>query len=268
MVGGGAARDDVERAVGERKRLRAADDVGAHARGGVARDDLEPRVAQPPRDVPAARRDVERGRRAGSPGDEPVEVLALAVRIRVDVRLRPVAPRPSTSRGQLHRGLRRLEHGRRHRRFGGAASARIRRPSSAFVPSSRTTIGSSSDISPSAWRIPRATSSQRVIPPKMLKKIAFTCGSFVITERASTTPWASPPPPRSQKFAGRPPANVTTSTVDIVRPGAVAEHADLAVELHVRDVLLARERLERVGGVAVAHLGDLRDDGRARCRRP
>ena len=66
--------------------------------------------------------------------------------------------------------------------------------------------------------MPRATSSQRVMPPKMLKKIAFTCGSRVITESASTTPCASPPPPRSQKLAGRPPAKVTTSTVDIVSP--------------------------------------------------
>ena len=41
------------------------------------------------------------------------------------------------------------------------------------------------------------------------------------------------------------------------QPGAVAEHADLAVELDVRDVLLAGERLERVGGVEVAHLGDV-----------
>ena len=52
----------------------------------------------------------------------------------------------------------------------------------------------------------------------MLKKIARTCGSRVITSSASTTPCASPPPPRSQKLAGRPPTNVTTSTVDIVSP--------------------------------------------------
>ena len=91
----------------------------------------------------------------------------------------------------------------------------------------------------------------------MLKKIAFTWGSRVITESASTTPCASPPPPRSQKFAGRPPAKVTTSTVDIVSPAPLPEHADLAVELHVRHVLLARERLERVGGLDVPHLRDL-----------
>ena len=91
----------------------------------------------------------------------------------------------------------------------------------------------------------------------MLKKIAFTCGSRVITESASTTPCASPPPPRSQKLAGRPPANVTTSTVDIVSPAPFPHTPDLAVELDVGDVLRAGERLERVGGVLVAHLGDL-----------
>ena len=38
--------------------------------------------------------------------------------------------------------------------------------------------------------------------------------------------------------------------------GAVAEDSDLAVELHVRDTLLAGQRLERVGCGDVAHLGD------------
>ena len=66
--------------------------------------------------------------------------------------------------------------------------------------------------------MPRATSSQRVIPPKMLKRIERTCGSREITSSASTTPAAEPPPPRSQKFAGRPPATTTTSTVDIESP--------------------------------------------------
>ena len=39
--------------------------------------------------------------------------------------------------------------------------------------------------------------------------------------------------------------------------GAVAADADLAVELHVGDVLGAGERLERVGRILVAHLRDL-----------
>src|SRR4029077_10953895 len=40
-------------------------------------------------------------------------------------------------------------------RLGSAASARMLRPSSAFVPSRRTTMGSSSPISPTACRMPR-----------------------------------------------------------------------------------------------------------------
>ena len=36
------------------------------------------------------------------------------------------------------------------------------------------------------------------------------------------------------------------------------QHADLAVELDVGDVLRSGERLERVGGILVAHLGDIR----------
>src|SRR5262249_16900312 len=39
---------------------------------------------------------------------------------------------------------------------------------------------------------------------------------------------------------------------------AVGEHADVAVELHVRDVLLARERLDRIGGGRVAPLRNVR----------
>ena len=41
-------------------------------------------------------------------------------------------------------------------------------------------------------------------------------------------------------------------------PGAVREHADVPVELHVRDALLPRERLDRVGGGRVAPLRDVR----------
>ena len=67
--------------VGERQVLGAADDVGLHARRRIERDDLDPRLAQPPRDVPAARRDVERGPRARRPLDEQVEIGALAVRL-------------------------------------------------------------------------------------------------------------------------------------------------------------------------------------------
>ncbi len=79
-------------AVGERHVLGAADHVGVHARSRVAGDDLEPGLAQPPRHVAAAGGDVERGPRALRPRDEQVEVVALPMRVRVDVQIRPVRP--------------------------------------------------------------------------------------------------------------------------------------------------------------------------------
>ena len=45
--------------------------------------------------------------------------------------------------------------------------------------------------------------------------------------------------------------------------GAVREDADVPVELHVRHALLARERLDRVGGGRVAPLRDVRMPGSA-----
>ena len=209
--------------------------------------------------MPAAGRDVERlhagagspTRRAGR-GPAPSRCAAL-----VAVRVRPLATRRPSCR-QLHRALGRLEHRR--------LDVEVRRRSVAQGccgprrHSCRRAARRSAARSPSARapaRIPRATSSQRVIPPKMLKKIERTWSSRVITSSASTTPWASPPPPRSQKFAGRPPATTTTSTVDIDSPAPLPRIPDLAVELDVGDALLAGERLERVGRLDVAHLGDV-----------
>ena len=113
VVRGRPADDDVERAVGERQRLGAADDVGSHPRRGVARHDLEPGLAQPASDVAAAGRHVERGPRARRPLDEQVEIGALPVRVGVDVGLGPLAPDVARHARQLHRALRRLEHRRR-----------------------------------------------------------------------------------------------------------------------------------------------------------
>ena len=54
--------------------------------------------------------------------------------------------------------------------------------------------------------MPFATSSQRVIPPKMLNRTAVTFSSEVITSSAATIASALEPPPASRKFAGSPPA--------------------------------------------------------------
>src|SRR3954470_15860191 len=101
---------------------------------------------------------------------------------------------------------------------GCAASVRIRRPSSAFVPSSRTTIGTVASTWPSASRIPFATTSHRVIPPKMLMNTHRTEGSDKITCSDVDIFSALAPPPMSRKFAARPPACATTSRVDITSP--------------------------------------------------
>ncbi len=56
-----------------------------------------------------------------------------------------------------------------------------------------------------AVTMPFATSSQRVMPPKMLKRIAFTFGSAVTMRSAVTTFSGLDDPPMSRKFAGSPP---------------------------------------------------------------
>src|SRR6266540_6683982 len=101
---------------------------------------------------------------------------------------------------------------------GEAASSRL--PSSALVPSSRTTRGTWS-LSPRrsrASRMPWATRSPRVMPPKMLTSTLRTLGSERITSRPEAIVSAEAPPPTSRKLAALPPAWATTSRVDITRP--------------------------------------------------
>ena len=102
--------------------------------------------------------------------------------------------------------------------------------------------------------IPLAISSQRVIPPKMLNSIAVTFSSEVITSSASTIASAFEPPPASRKLAGL----AARLGDDVERrhaePGAVAEDADVALELHVGEALLLRHLLlgVLVGGIVRA----------------
>src|SRR4051794_5917244 len=111
------------------------------------------------------------------------------------------------------------------------ASARIARPSSELVPSRRTTSGSFRSSCWEAVTIPLAISSQRVMPPKMLKRIAVTFASEVITVSASTIASALEPPPASRKLAGAPPAWATTSSVDMQSPAPLARMPTLPSSL-------------------------------------
>src|SRR4051794_24016349 len=102
--------------------------------------------------------------------------------------------------------------------LGRFASASSLRPSTSLVPSRRTTNGTVGLICSNAVISPWATSSQRVMPPKMLKSTALTLGSERMTSTALVTAAAFEPPPASRKLAGCPPAWATTSSVLITRP--------------------------------------------------
>ena len=246
-------------------------DVRLHARRGVAGDDRrQPRLAQPPRDVAAAGRDVERRRAApGRPLDEQVEVGALAVRRALAVGLARASPQTSVMPPAPPRGARRRASSARR----GGSAAPPRR-GSAGPPRRSCRRGARRSACSIVIRVERREDPARDLvaardPAEDVEEDrASPAGRAVITSSASTTPSASPPPPRSQKFAGRPPTSAITSSVDIDEPGAVAEDADLAVELHVRDALLARDallgRIRRRGRASRRCPGG----GRARCRRP
>ena len=70
--------------------------------------------------------------------------------------------------------------------------------------------------------IPFATSSPRVMPPKILTKMERTLASELITSRALAMTSALAPPPMSRKLAGRPPTWLTTSHVLMARPAPLA----------------------------------------------
>src|SRR5215212_198092 len=102
--------------------------------------------------------------------------------------------------------------------LGRSASASSARPSLSLVPSSRTTNGTVGRICANASIRPLATSSQRVMPPKMLNRTAETFSFERITSTALVISSALAPPPASRKFAGAPPAWATTSSVLITSP--------------------------------------------------
>ncbi|CAB4760960.1 unannotated protein [freshwater metagenome] len=70
--------------------------------------------------------------------------------------------------------------------------------------------------------MPLATSSPRVIPPKILIKILFTFVSELITSSAAVISSAFAPPPISKKLAALPPTWLTTSSVLIAKPAPLA----------------------------------------------
>src|SRR5664280_2148538 len=99
-----------------------------------------------------------------------------------------------------------------------AASASTSRPASAALPSRRTTTGTLTSAVPNTSISPRATSSQRVMPPKMLTSSARAVPADRITSSAAATTSARAPPTMSQKSAALPPASAIWSMVLITSP--------------------------------------------------
>src|SRR5690349_13205605 len=92
------------------------------------------------------------------------------------------------------------------------ASCRMRLPSAALLPSSRTTIGRSTcsprpSSMPMAETIPLATASQEVMPPKTFTNTLRTLGSDSTISRPLAMTSADAPPPMSRKLAGLMPPN-------------------------------------------------------------
>ena len=92
----------------------------------------------------------------------------------------------------------------------------------------------------------------------MLNSTAFTFGLERITSTALVIASALEPPPASRKLAGSPPALLDDVERRHDEPGAVAEDADVAVELDVGEAPLLGHLLLRILGRGVAQLRVLR----------
>src|SRR5262249_30088132 len=89
--------------------------------------------------------------------------------------------------------------------IGSFESARIFFPRSTLVPSRRTTSGTCRLTALEASTSACAITSQRMMPPKMLTRIAFRAGVLSMILNASVTFSVVAPPPTSRKLAGLPP---------------------------------------------------------------
>src|SRR5207247_2118670 len=102
--------------------------------------------------------------------------------------------------------------------IGSPLSFRMRRPSSTFVPASRTTRGTGTWTARTACTTPCATQSQRLMPANTLTSIARTFLSESTRRNAAATRSGEAPPPISRKLAGSPPACLIMSIVAIASP--------------------------------------------------
>src|SRR4029077_7411912 len=102
--------------------------------------------------------------------------------------------------------------------IGSSESARIFRPNSTFVPCMTTTNGTLMLSSRAASTTPCASTSQRIMPPKILIKTPRTRSSERMSLKAWPTLSLVAPPPTSRKLAGSPPQSLIISIVAMAKP--------------------------------------------------
>ena len=141
------------------------------------------------------------------------------------------------------------------------ASVSSRAASSAFVPTMRTTIGTSRVCRARASMSPRATSSPRVMPPKMFTRIAVTFGSARMS-RIAAVDLVGPRAAADVEEVGR----LAAGPLDEVhrrhrQAGPVDHAADRPVELDEADPLGPGDPVGRVLLVEVAQVLEARMAG-------
>src|SRR6184192_1302288 len=132
----------------------------------------------------------------------------------------------------------------------------MRRPSSTLVPARRTTRGTATRTSWTAWTTPAATQSQRLMPANTFTRIALTLRSESTNRNAAATRSGLAPPPMSRKLAGSPPECYHVhGRHGQARP--VDDAPDVAVQGDVVQPVLRRVGLPRVLLRVVPQLGHI-----------
>ncbi len=131
-------------------------------------------------------------------------------------------------------------------------------PSATLVPSRRTTSGTDRFTSLAAATMPSAMMSHFMMPPKILTRMPFTAGSARMILNAAVTFSLEAPPPTSRKLAGNMPLQLDDVHRRHGEAGAVDHAANVAVELDVGEVVLARLQLRGVFLGLVAQFHEVR----------
>ena len=190
---------------------------GRIAGDGSQLDDLEARFPEPPRDVAPARRDVERSACAERPLDDEVEIRALAVSLALAVDLGALVPdRAHPASSTTRRGC--IEHGRlgvdvRRRGLGEEPPALVRLRAVEADDDRHRDRHPLERLEQAARDLSASRDAAEDVEEDRLDRVGRDD-----LERATTISSACAPPPTSQKFAGRPPACATTSSVDMTSP--------------------------------------------------